>query len=302
MLPTSRGYWRLQVDGQGANRSARSAARISRKRRIESGWPGTTVRPLQACDQRAALLVILPYGPDPDQYAELSLPEGERLGVAVVIHGGFWRAAYDASLGEGLARDLAGRGWAACNIEYRRVGRGGGWPTTLQDVSDAIDLLADLDLDVDLSPVIAIGHSAGGHLAAWAAGRAALPPEAPGSLPRVSLTGVVTQAGVLDLRTGSTRRVGGTAIPDLLGGSPDTVPLRYDWADPIAQVPLSVPLVCIHGRDDESVPFAQSEAYVAAATAAGADVDLIECEGGHMAHVDPGSPAWAAVVRALPRF
>ena len=244
--------------------------------------------------------MICTYGPDPDQYAELSLPEGDRRGVAVVIHGGFWRAAYDASLGRPLARDLAERGWAAYNVEYRRVGRGGGWPATLQDVSDAIDLLADLDLD--LTRAVAIGHSAGGHLATWAAGRSGLPPSAPGSSPRVSLTGVVAQAGVLDLRTGAATGVGGTAIPDLLGGLPDEVPERYEWADPIARVPLPVPIVCVHGHDDDSVPFVQSEAYVAAAREAGATAELVECDGGHMAHVEPASGAWAAVLNALARF
>ena len=214
-------------------------------------------------DRDRATVTICTYGPDPDQHAELYLPDGDPLGVAVVLHGGFWRAAYDASLGRPLARDLAERGWIAYNVEYRRVGKGGGWPTTLQDVADALDLLSELDFD--LTRVVTIGHSAGGHLAAWAGGRSALPPSAPGSSPRVSVTGVVTQAGVLDLRTGAARGVGGTAISDLLGGGPDEVPERYDWADPITQVPLPVPVVCIHGHDDDSVPIAQSETYVAAA-------------------------------------
>ena len=196
------------------------------------------------------------YGSDPDQYAELHIAGRDQLGVAVVIHGGFWRAAYDASLGhEQLANDLAGRGWTTYNIEYRRVGKGGGWPTTLQDVSDAIDQLSELDLD--LSRVVAIGHSAGGHLAAWATGRAALPLAAPGSRRGSRVTGVVSQAGVLDLRTGAARSVGGTAIPDLLGGLPDEVPERYDSADPMAAVPLPVPVVCVHSRADKSVPISQ---------------------------------------------
>ncbi len=178
-----------------------------------------------------------------------------QLGVAVVLHGGFWRAAYDASLGRPLAMDLAARGWTAYNVEYRRVGKGGGWPTTLQDVADALDLLSELDLD--LTRVVTIGHSAGGHLAAWAAGRATLPAAAPGSSPQVAVTGVVAQAGVLDLRTGAAHGVGGTAIADLLGGGPDEVPDRYDWADPIAQVPLAVPVVCVHGRVDDSVPLSR---------------------------------------------
>ncbi len=118
---------------------------------------------------------------------------------------------------------------------------------------------------------------------------------------RVPLTAVVSQAGVLDLRTAATMHVGGTATIDLLGGTPQAVPQRYAWADPILQVPLSVPVVCVHNRGDESVPFSQSEAYVAAADATGADVELVEVEGDHMAHRDPASKAWAAVLEALSR-
>jgi acetyl esterase/lipase len=238
------------------------------------------------------------YGPDPDQYGELYEPAGERRpGVVVVVHGGFWRAAYDASLGRPLAADVARHGWPAFNIEYRRVGKGGGWPTTFQDVADAIDLLADLDLDT--SSVAAVGHSAGGHLAAWAAGRAGLPPAAPGSSPRVPVTAVVSQAGVLDLHTAAVTNVGGTAVRDLLGGSRDAVPERYAWADPIVQVPLSAPVVCVHGLADDSVPFSQSARYVASACAAGAAARLVQVEGDHMAHTDPASQAWAAVLDAL---
>ena len=112
----------------------------------------------------------------------------------------------------------------------------------------------------------------------------------------------MSQAGVLSLRTGAAKGVGGTAIADLLGGTPDHVPQRYDWSDPIGQVPLHVPVVCVHGHDDDSVPFAQSEEYVTAALATGAAVELVECDGGHMAHIDPTSSAWAAVVSRLPRF
>ncbi len=109
------------------------------------------------------------YGPHPAQFGELTRPEGTSRGTVVVIHGGFWRARYDLSLGRPLAADLAARGYTAWNLEYRRVGNGGGWPATFADVAAGIDLLADLD--VDTCAVVAIGHSAGGHLAAWAAGR-----------------------------------------------------------------------------------------------------------------------------------
>ena len=79
------------------------------------------------------------YGPHPSQVAELFSPEQEPpLGVAVVIHGGFWRAAYDRHLMDDLCRELAARGWAAWNLEYRRLGDGGGWPQTFDDVEAGI--------------------------------------------------------------------------------------------------------------------------------------------------------------------
>jgi acetyl esterase/lipase len=244
--------------------------------------------------------VVHAYGPDGDQYGELTVPAGDRRpGVVIVIHGGFWRTAFDASGGRPLCADLARRGWAAWNIEYRRVGGGGGWPTTFQDVADAIDLLAELDLDT--SAVAAVGHSAGGHLAAWAAGRDRLPASAPGASPRVHVSAVVAQAGVLDLRTAATTNIGGTATIDLLGGTPQAVPQRYEWTDPMLQVPLNVPVVCVHSRADDTVPFRQSETYVSAGRASGADVELVEVDGDHMAHRDPSSTSWSAVVDALSR-
>ena len=113
--------------------------------------------------------VVYRYGAGPAQFGELWLPEAAVAGTVVVIHGGFWRARYDLSLGRPLAADLAARGYAAWNLEYRRALAGGGWPGTFEDVGAGIDLLATLP--VDTSRVIAVGHSAGGHLAAWAAGR-----------------------------------------------------------------------------------------------------------------------------------
>lgn len=232
------------------------------------------------------------YGSDRSQYGELyRAAGGNGNGTVVIIHGGFWRARYDASLGRPLARDLSARGYTVWNLEYRRVGIGGGWTGTLDDVATGLDHLATLD--VDTSSIVAIGHSAGGHLAAWAAGRAA---------PRVAVTGVVSQAGVLDLTAAARQHVGQTAVLDLLGGSPDEVPERYAAADPLVQLPLAAPVLCLHSRADEIVPIAQSTAYVAAATAAGADARLVETPGDHFTMIDPSTPDWALVVDALPRL
>ncbi|HVU91340.1 MAG TPA: alpha/beta hydrolase, partial [Jatrophihabitans sp.] len=149
------------------------------------------------------------YGPGAEQFGELYRPATVRHpGVIVIVHGGFWRARYDLSLGRPLAADLAAAGFTAWNVEYRRVGTGGGWPATLDDVAAAVDHLADLD--VDASRVVAVGHSAGGQLAVWAAGRRDA---------RVPLTAAVSQAGVLDLTVAARTGVGQTAVPDLLGGT-----------------------------------------------------------------------------------
>lgn len=229
------------------------------------------------------------YGPHPDQFGELTHGAGARHpGVVVIVHGGFWRARYDLSLGRPLAADLAARGYTVWNLEYRRVGGGGGWPGTFDDVAAGIDALAGLD--VDTSRVVAVGHSAGGHLAAWAAGRPAA---------RVPITGVVSQAGVLSLARCARDGVGGTAATDLMGGPPEAV-AAYREADPIARVPLAAPVLCVHSRRDENVPFAQSEEYVAAASAAGAAARLAETGGDHFTLIDPASPDWAVVVDALP--
>ncbi|HEY8858117.1 MAG TPA: alpha/beta hydrolase, partial [Gaiellales bacterium] len=113
------------------------------------------------------------YGADQSQVADLHTPAaGEGWPVAVVLHGGFWRERYDRTLMEPLCADLAESGWAAWNLEYRRVGGGGGWPATFDDVAAGIDHLAAVAAPLDRARVVTIGHSAGGHLALWAASRA----------------------------------------------------------------------------------------------------------------------------------
>jgi acetyl esterase/lipase len=228
------------------------------------------------------------YGDDPSQFGELSLPSGGPRGVVVVIHGGFWKSEYDLSLGRPLAASLTAEGWAAWNIEYRRVGNGGGVPATLDDVAAAIDRLADLDLD--LSNVVTLGHSAGGHLAVWAAGRLD---------PAVRVTAAVSQAGVLDLVGASELGLGGGAVEALLG-HPAT---SADSAtDPLQQVPLDVPVYCVHGTGDDIVPIVQSETYVGAALGEGAEAELVEVEGDHFVVIDVTSDAWRAQLGILDRL
>ena len=230
------------------------------------------------------------YGDDPSQFGELHLPDGVPRGVVVVIHGGFWKAAYDFSLGEPLAKSLATNGWAAWNLEYRRVGNGGGNPATFDDVSAGIDKLAELD--VDLSTVVTVGHSAGGHLATWAAGRGKYDRWPP----TVRVTAVVSQAGVLDLRQGHADNLGGGAVAQFLGHQPGR---EDEPVDPAQQAPLDVPVWCVHGTGDTVVPPSQSREYVDAALAAGGDAHIVEVPGDHFVVIDAESDAWSRQLAIL---
>jgi acetyl esterase/lipase len=236
-----------------------------------------------------------PYGRARGQYAELFLPDGGPSPVAVLLHGGFWRAQYGRKQMHPLCADLNARGWAVWNVEYRRLGRlsGGGYPRTLEDVAAAVDHLADVPAHRDgrspfaLERVVAIGHSAGGHLAGWLATR---------RQPRVAVTHVVAQAGVLDLRFASELGLSGGVVHRFLGGTPDAVPERYARASPIERLPLGVPALLTHGGNDDTVPPTMSERFAAAAHAAGDELDLVSLPGeGHFGHLDPANPLWSAV-------
>ncbi len=206
--------------------------------------------------------------------------------MVVVIHGGYWQARYGKLVMKPVAADLRRRGLAAWNIEYRRLGRGGGWPATFDDVSAAIDHLADLgDPRLELQNVAAVGHSAGGQLALWSASR---------RNPRVRIARVCGQAAVCNLA------VAGASARELMGGGVEEVPERYALADPMRLVPLGVPTLLVHGAGDTTVPVKRSRAYARAARAAGDRVELVEPEpGGHRQHVDPRSEAWRVAAEWL---
>jgi acetyl esterase/lipase len=238
------------------------------------------------------------YGEHPHQVADLHHPAGTGpFPVVVVLHGGYWQRPYTKLVMRPLCVDLVRRGYAAFNVEYRRLGRdGGGWPQTFDDVATAIDHLADPglgDAGLDLGRVTLLGHSAGGQLALWAAGRTELPAGAPGAGPRVLASRVLAMAAVCDLQSA------GRAARALLGGSPSEVPERWAQADPMRRIPLHVPVGLVHARGDETIAIKSSRDYAAAAQAAGAEVTLAEPPGGHRAPIDPGSTAWDVAAQWL---
>jgi acetyl esterase/lipase len=235
-----------------------------------------------------------PYGRARSQFGELFLPDGDGpFPVAVLLHGGFWKAQYGRKQTHPLCADLVARGWAAWNVEYRRIGAlsGGGYPQTLEDAGAAVDHLAEIPAHaagmLDTTRVVAIGHSAGGHLAAWLATR---------QTPGIPVSRVVSQAGVVDLRLASELQLSDGVVHRFLGGAPGAVPERYAAASPAERLPLGVPALLTHGGRDDIVPPEMSERFADAARAAGDDVELVVEPGeDHFGHLDPANPLWRAV-------
>jgi len=253
----------------------------------------------------------LTYGSEREelQFGDLHLPDSPGPHPTVIlIHGGFWRARHGLDLMTALADDLSGRGIAAWNIEYRRVGDSdGGWPTTLLDVAQAADHLRTLapTYNLDLNRVVTIGHSAGGHLAFWLAGRPHIPKDSPlaSADTPLPLAGAISLAGVVDLHLTWQLNLSNGAVAELLGGSPDEVSERYEAASPAALLPLGIPQVLIHGTEDDSVPLQVSQVYAAAAGVAGDKVTLIELQGAdHFVLIDIKSAAWARTVEELQKL
>ncbi|MGH2893225.1 MAG: alpha/beta hydrolase family protein, partial [Solirubrobacteraceae bacterium] len=165
------------------------------------------------------------YGADPEQVADMLVPAtAGPHPVAVLLHGGFWRARFDRSTMAALAVDLADRGWATWNVEYRRVGNGGGVPGTLDDVRAAIAALTRLGEPLDTGRLVIVGHSAGGQLGLCVADEPAV-------------AAVVSLAGVCDLASAFAEAIGESATEAFMGGGPEGHAEAYALADPLCRIP-----------------------------------------------------------------
>jgi acetyl esterase/lipase len=236
--------------------------------------------------------VRIPYGGDPNQFADLRVPSGTGPHpLAINIHGGFWKAAYNLEHNGHLCEALRKRGVATWSIEYRRIGQaGGGWPGTFDDVKAAAAYALNLPKNqpIDPSRVIAMGHSAGGHLALWLA--AELP----------WLLGAISLAGVADLRKAYALKLSQGIVGTFLGGAPEEEPDRYRLASPIERLPIGKPMTLIHGEKDTIVPIEIARGFEARARKAGDAVKLHALAGaGHFELIDPATPQWATVERSV---
>lgn len=249
------------------------------------------------------------YGEDHLQYGDLRIPDGRGpYPIAIIIHGGCWVSTFaNVENTSAFADALRDRGIATWNIEYRREdNQGGGWPGTFQDVANAMDFLRELQVRyrLDLNQLIAIGHSAGGHLALWLAARGRLPSDSllftrEPLLPR----GVLVLGGVPDLkvfRRQAEKTCEGDVILKLLGNSTEQLAKRYQETSPINLLPLGVSQILIYGTEDQAVPRQYARHYAHLAEQAGDKIKLINvADAAHHEYIVPNSLSWPLVKKSV---
>ncbi|MFP3988925.1 alpha/beta hydrolase [Streptomyces sp. E11-3] len=256
------------------------------------------------------------YGDHPDQVIEFYAPRdvAQAAPLVIALHGGAWRSPYDRQHLTPFVDFLARRGFAVANVEYRRGSSlplqgsqgpvAGRWPETFDDVAAALDALPGLVREyapqADPRRTVITGHSAGGHLALWAASRHVLPADSPWHAPYpAGLRGVVALAPIADLAVAAELDVCSGAVTQLLGGEGE-FKARRPQADPALLLPTGIATTLVQGRDDIVVPHAVSEAYADAAGRAGELVGLTLLEDvGHFPLIDPAADACAVVAEEI---
>lgn len=262
-------------------------------------WSELSTEPLPA------KVASIAYGKDPLQFGELRLPKGAgSFPVVVIIHGGCWLNSFSYEHITRISQAFADEGIAAWTLEYRRLGdKGGGWPGTFLDAAAGTDHLRVLakKYPLDLKRVVALGHSAGGHLALWLASRESLPKSSALYVRNpLKLAGVVPLAAISDLKTYSKGPPDScnSAVAKLMGGEPSEVAQRYAEASPRERLPLKVPARFIHGDMDSIVPLKQSADFVSAANRESVQMTTVEGVG-HFELVSVQSVSWRTVLAAV---
>lgn len=278
--------------------------------------PHADARPISWRDlldrERAPADARIAYGIGEEQYGELWLPESAGdapVPLVIMIHGGCWQAAIPGTiLQDQLNADLRARGIAVWNLTYPRLGHEtGGYPGTFESVAMAVDHVRTLaeTYPIDLERTVLIGHSAGGHLALWAAARGQLADSSLATPDPFIPNGVITLAGINDLEFYRSEGPGRCGEPDtvdaLIAGHPGAAP--YADTSPDQLLPMQVEQVIISGALDPIVPPQFGVAYAAEAVTAGDTVTEVTLENaGHFELIDPTAPAWGVIVDEVERF
>ena len=258
---------------------------------------GTTGSTRSPSSSPAATSQRFRYGQGEAQYADLRMPSGSPLGTVVLLHGGYWLPQYPAAQMIPMAKTLTALGFATWNVEYRRSGATGSYRETLTDVAAAVDLLAGSGVPEGLDRnVVLLGHSAGGHLAVWAASRRE---STPGGASAVEPVGAISLSGVLDLTSAALDPRSSGPVQAFMGGPPQEHPESYAEADPALLAPASCPVWAVHAESDGVVPIEQSSGYVEKATAAGGTATFSTVPGDHTSIIDPGADSFPVVRRLV---
>ncbi len=260
-------------------------------------WDDLLKRPRPKADATIA------YGPDHLQKVDVWVPaKPGPHPVVLMVHGGCWQTQIaDRTLMDWVAGDLRDAGVAVWNIDYRGVDRaGGGYPGTFADAAAAADALRThaATYDLDTTNVVAIGHSAGGHLALWLAARPRLPASSPlRTAAPLPIARVISLGGLPDLEATAAspdNGCGTAVVAKLVGARPDP----YADTSVPRLFPLGVPQELVNGREDRIIPFRMATDYVARATAVGDRATLHTVPAtGHVELVTPGTAAWAEAKR-----
>ncbi|MDB5950217.1 MAG: alpha/beta hydrolase [Massilia sp.] len=250
------------------------------------------------------------YGSAPSQYAELFRPAGDGpFPVAVLVHGGCWTVEFGGiEQMRNLAGALAARGIAVWNVEYRRVDEaGGGYPGTYQDMNAALDLLGEQaqHQQLDLGRIVAIGHSAGGQLVQWIAGRERIRPSSPLFRARLlPVRQIISLGGLADLRHERTLIAAGCGRSTVeLAGSPSAArPDVFADTNPAELMPNGSHTVLINGELDKVSPPRAAHDYAARARAAGDSASVLILPGAsHYDEVAASSPSFKLVLPVILR-
>ena len=257
----------------------------------------------------------LEYGSGASAFGELFLPSGSGPHpVAIVVHGGCWLSIADVTYMSRFSRFLAEAGWAVWAPEFRRIDQTSAqWPAILEDVAAASDHLRTIAgaFDLDLERVVSMGHSSGGHLAFWLAGRSTLPADSESGfqlrgddpLPIRAVVGLAAITSLEEFDRRTDRGCGDSIVTRLVGGEGEGFDERIGLTSPVHGLPLGVPQFIVSGALDSTVPAAHGEAWVRGAIAVGDLAEAVEvARAGHFELVDPTHPSFRSWWPALRSF